>query len=97
MVAQVTKNLIAVDDIAAQKDVFQQQRNETIYNVYGFLPAVALTDTANLRALDTAKYTRAEVFTSATAYTEYLFDPAAVAGDEKPDVGDGWWIIAVRN
>ena len=53
---------------------------------------IAVTSLAQMKALDVTIWTRARVYTDATVYTDYIYDPADNSG-EQPNEGTGSWVI----
>lgn len=89
-VRNIRKSLIGMEDMTQGVGPVQQT-NRTVNQVLVPFP---VSSEAELAALDVTRWTYARVVTSATAFTDYLYDPNSQAGIA-PDEGTGSWIINV--
>ena len=89
----VKKSKGGVQDLLLGKGSVLQDRAGGTYTIDKLDVPVALDTVAEMQALDVAEFTRARVYSSTTAYVEYIYDESDATGIS-PDDGKGSWRLA---
>lgn len=95
-IRNVRKNLAGMQDLLIGKGTETQVRGDTTYNMAKIDVPYAVDTIAEMQALDVGLFPRARVYSSASSYTDYVYDEDATEGIA-PNVGSGYWVLADDN
>lgn len=91
-IRNVIKNYAGMEDLlTGVVGTTEQVRNGVSYTLGNVDVPYAVDSTAKLQALDVTLYINARVYSSATAFVDYRYDPADVTGIA-PVAGSGSWL-----
>lgn len=89
----VRKSKAGVQDLILGKGQVTQQRGANEYQIDRLDIPLAVDSIAEMTALDTEDFTRARVYSDATTFVDYIFDPTATEGEAPDDtLVEGFWI-----
>ena len=90
-IRNVSKNLASMEDLLQGKGVATQTRSKKSIDVHRIDVPFAVDSVAEMQALNLAQYTRARVYSDASTFTDYIYDPDATSGIA-PNEGSGYWV-----
>jgi len=91
MIRNVKKNLVGMQDIAQGLGDTTQTRNSASTTITKLDVPYSVATEAEMQDLDIAVYTRSRVYSTTVLFTDYIYDPAAVAGVSS-NTGAGYWV-----
>lgn len=90
----INKQLAAMEDLAQGIGTTNQVRGGIARTVHRIDVPVAVETQEEMQALDVEKFTRARVYSTATSFTDYIYDINATSGITS--TGPGFWVPSLN-
>jgi len=91
----VSKSRGGVQDLLLGKGAVNQDRAGGVYSIDRLDIAVAVDSIGEMQALDTTEFTRANVYSTPTEFTTYVYDSARITGISSDASNGTWYSVSV--